>query len=436
MEASEKTQLQFGESADGTVRALDDRIVIQALTVADERAAALVRERQQAGKPATETVRRAIEIGARVLDREDTAAEVEWVRNEVRDELGSLGKLLGETLEGGSEEIAEQLTRAFGAERSDSVQAQVKEIVTVASREQREQIVKTLTAEDMSNPLVGVQARLSQAMLEAEKRHRVEVEKLREQHSSEARAMQGQVGELRKELHRLLERQAGEAAVAEAEAAGTRKGIGFEERVHSAIEAIADQRGDVATHTGGELADGGGKKGDVLVEIGACAGTAQGRIVFEVKDKKLSKNDAWKELNEAMAARASGFGVLVVAGEERIPSGREQLTEYQGNKLIVAVDRDEPAGTALSVAYRLAAARLAMTRDRDLNVDAPAVRIAADEAVTALKEAQRIRTTLTGIRTSSDKARELLDGMVKNVELKLERIDSLVAEADAAAASD
>ena len=112
-----------------------------------------------------------------------------------------------------------------------------------------------------------------------------------------------------------------------------------------------------ATHTGGEQAEGGGKKGDTLVELGAAEGPAAGRIVFEAKDKKLSKNEAWAELNEAMAARAAAFGVLVVAGEESVPAGREQLHEYEGNKLIVAVDRDEPDGLALETAYRLAAAR-------------------------------------------------------------------------------
>ena len=66
-------------------------------------------------------------------------------------------------------------------------------------------------------------------------------------------------------------------------------------------------RGDCATHTGGEQAEGGGKKGDTVVELGAADGPAAGRIVFEAKDKKLSKNQAWAELNEGMAARARGL---------------------------------------------------------------------------------------------------------------------------------
>ena len=119
----------------------------------------------------------------------------------------------------------------------------------------------------------------------------------------------------------------------------------------------------------------------MLVELGGADGPAMGRVVFEVKDKKLSKNIAWQELNEAMAARAASYGVLVVAGEERVPAGREQLREYEGNKLIVAVDREEPESLALSVAYRLAAARVSMARDRDLTVDAAEVRAVAEEAI-------------------------------------------------------
>src|SRR4029077_616386 len=103
--------------------------------------------------------------------------------------------------------------------------------------------------------------------------------------------------------------------------------------------------------------EGGGKKGDTLVELGAANGPSLGRIVFESKDRQaLSKKAAWDQLNLAMQTRAASFGVLVVAGEEQIPSGRQALHEYEGNKMIVAVDRDEPDEFVLEVAYRLAAA--------------------------------------------------------------------------------
>ena len=437
MEASERPQLPLDQAtADGSVRAIDDRLVIERLTVADAGSARVVREQAADGRSPAATVAKAIEIGTRVIDNEGTAANVDYVRRELEAGLGDLDKRLGGTLEEGAEALAERIATTFGAERSDSVQAQIKEIVTAESRHQREELVARLTAEDPTNPLVAMQVRIGKKMLETEERHRAEVELLRESHAKESRAMQGQVSELKENLARLLDKQGHELELAEAEQAGTRKGITFEERVHEALDAIAGARGDLALHTGGEQAEGGGKKGDTLVEIGACDGAAQGRIVFEAKDKQLTKNKAWAELNAAMAARAASFAVLVVAGEENVPAGREQLHEYEGNKLIVAVDRDEPEGLGLRVAYRLAAARVAMARDRDLTVDAAAVRDAAAEAISTLRQAQAIRSSLTGIKTQSDRARDGLNAMVEAIEAKLALIDSLVAEADAETADE
>jgi hypothetical protein len=71
-----------------------------------------------------------------------------------------------------------------------------------------------------------------------------------------------------------------------------------------------------------------------------------------------------------------------------------------------------------------------MAREHDLTVDAAEVRVVAEEAVTCLKQAQAIRSTLTGIKTSSDKARVSLDEMVEAVRARLERIESLIEVAD------
>ncbi len=101
MEASEKPKLpsdQAPSQGDGVVRALDDRLVIERLTVSDERAARVVRERAEAGQQPARTVSDAIEIGARVLDREDVGAEVDYVRAEFERASGAASvraRLLG-----------------------------------------------------------------------------------------------------------------------------------------------------------------------------------------------------------------------------------------------------------------------------------------------------------------------------------------------------
>jgi hypothetical protein len=414
MEAS--PQQRFPD-AEGTVRVLGDRLVIEALTIEDERAARVVRELAEGGQSPDQTVAKAIEIGTRVLDAEGTAVNVDYVRAELERGVGQLNKELGATLESGNEALAERIAATFGADRSDSVQQQIKQIVAQASEEQRIALARLFSAEDGANPLTDFKAAIVRGLTELDARR---------QRDSEADRKQGE--ELMKEIVTLRERLGAKQQVEAEVARGTAKGLSFEDRVHGAIERIASARGDSATHTGGEHAEGGGKKGDTLVELCAADGPAAGRLVFEAKDKKLSKNEAWTELNEGMAARAASYGVLVVADEDRIPSGREVLTEYEGNKLVVAVDREEPYGLPLEVAYRLAAARVAMARDRELQVDAAAVRDAAEEAISTLKQAQAIRSNLTGIKTSSDKARAALDALVENVRAKLERVESLVSD--------
>ncbi len=445
MEASEKPQLPLeGDAqapADGAVRAIGDRLVIEGLTINDERVARMVRQRTEAGHQAVQTVAKAIEIGARVLDREEVAAEVDYVKREferlqaahretierqnreaVEQIEETLEKALGDAeapgalgtaLQSHSGELADLIAEHFGEDREGAVHAQIRRML-----EQRdEQFMQRLSADDERNPLGPVLANIRNWTRERKADQDERDEKL-----------ETKLDELVEKIAELTGIEHGRDALEEAEEAGTRKGHSFEDRVDAAIERIAGARGDAASHTGGESAEGGGKKGDTLVELGAADGPAEGRIVFEAKDKKLSKNDAWRELNEGMAARAASFGVLVVAGEEKVPSGRETLAEYEGNKMIVAVDRDEPDCLALEVAYRLAAARVSMARDRELDVDPAAVRDAAEEAVSMLKQAQAIRSTLTGIKTSSDKARNGLDAMVASVQERLERIDSLVSE--------
>jgi hypothetical protein len=419
MEASEKPQLPLDGIDQGAVRAIGDRLVIERLELTDERAARVVRERAEAGQPPGVTITKAIEIGARVLDTEETAVNVDYVRAEFERHAGALRERLSKALETGDQQLAERIAETFDGTRDGSVQKEIDAMLSEALEEQRTKIAQLFSAEDGANPLTDFKAAVVRGLKALDERQQNEGEANRKR----IEALQRQVIELR-------EREDADERVATEAERGTAKGLTFEERVHEAVERIASSRGDCASHTGTEGAEGGGKKGDTLIELGAGEGPSTGRIVFEAKDKKLSKNAAWNELNGGMTARAASFGVLVVAGEDRIPSGREQLTEYEGNKLIVAVDREEPDSLVLEVAYRLAAARVLMARDRELDVDAVAVRDITAEAITLLKQAQAIRSMLTGIKTSSDKARAGLDAMIASLQEKLDRIDALVAEAD------
>src|SRR5436190_9512449 len=285
MEASEKPQLPLDDS---TLRVLADRLVIERMTVTDERSARVVRERAGAGHEPALTVRDAIEIGARVLEREGTAAEVAYVRGEIERELGKLNQELTGTLEAGNEEFAERIAIAFGADRSDSVQRQIAELVAKANEDQRQAIARLFSSEDGANPLTDFKAAMVRGMKELDARRQRDRE-----------ADRRQVEELTRELVTLRERFGANEVLEAEQARGTAKGFGFEERVHDAIEAIAAARGDAASHTGGEVAEGGGKKGDTLVEVGGCDGPARGATASRPRTKRLPKTDAGPRLTTA-----------------------------------------------------------------------------------------------------------------------------------------
>ncbi len=419
MEASEKPQLPLDQTVDGVVRALADRLVIESLTVTDERAARVVRERAEAGQEPARTVADAIEIGARVLDREDAAAEVDYVRAEFERHAGALRERLTKTLETGDTQLADRIAASFDGTRDGSVQKEIDRLLAKALEEQRTALLRLFSAEEGANPLHDFKGAMVRAFKALEARQQAEGAENRKR-----------IGELTRELVELKERDQGDRRVAEAEEAGTRKGRTFEDRVHQAIEGIAEGRGDCAHHVGDERGAGGSKKGDTVVEIGAADGPCLGRVVIEAKDERLSKNEAWAELNAAMQERDAEFAVLAVAGEERIPAGREQLLEYEGNKLIVALDPEVPDELGLDLVYRYARLRVLMARNRSLEVDAAGVRDASEAARSALKRVQSVRLALTNIDKSSLKAREGVDGIVADVEAELARIEGLIAAAE------
>ncbi len=418
MEASEKPQLPLDGIDQGAVRAIGDRIVIERLEMSDERAARVVRERAEAGQPPTATVTKAIEIGARVLDTEETAVNVDYVRAEFERHAGALRERLSKVLEAGDEQLAERIAQTFDGNRDGSVQKEIDQLVGEALEEQRMKIAKLFSAEDGANPLTDFKAAVVRGF-----------KALDERQQTEAEATRKRMEQLQRELIELKERDAAADRVAAEAERGSAKGRTFEELAHAALEAIASEHGDAAIHTGDTSNEAGAKKGDTVVELGGATGGALATIVFEAKNKKLSKNDAWAELAACLRERDAEYAVLIVAGEDKIPSGLEELTEYQGNKMIAVLDREDPDPLALRLVYRYVRARVLAAGGGVLEVDAAGVQDAAEEATAQLKRANRIRKSLTGVTSSAQAAREELDAMLADVERCLERIESLVAAA-------
>jgi hypothetical protein len=414
-----------------------DEVLIDGLAVEDRTLVELIERRLDREISAIETVTDALEIGARVLDREATGAEVDAIRRELERAsaeaehafaerarkiaegleeqferfLGEDGGAMSKVLDSHADGLAELIAQHFGGDRNTAVQHQVKEIVAKSLTDSRQDLLRQFSAQDGHNPLADFKASVVREVKRSGESHDKLIEK---------------IAQLESEVRRLHDARAAEDELAAERERGTGKGRAFEQQAFELIEDLAAVRGDAALHVGDERSASGGKKGDIVIEVDAASGAAKGRIAIDAKDEKLSKNRAWETLNAALAERDAAFAILLVASEEKVPSGRQQLHEYEGNKMIVTLDKESMDGRALELAYRYARCRCLMAAERDLALDAVGVRDAAEEALSALKDAQRIRSSLTGASNSVKAARDTLDGMVGRVEACLERVESLI----------
>jgi hypothetical protein len=415
------------------VRVIGDRVAIDGLVVDDECAVRLVRAREEAGDDPVKTVRDAVEIGARVLDREQAGANAEFVKTEfekasrdVQHEFTEQARTIAQFFETQfaavfneqDGQLAKELERRFGDGSATSVQNRVREAMAETLAKSREDLVRQFSASDERNPLADFKTAAVNQIHQAAQRS-----------DATQRALLEKMAELEKQLQALrLEKESRERLDEERER-GTAKGRTFEEAVAEAVDAIALAQGDVAEAVG-DVTEATGKVGDVVVAIDGCNGPARGRIVIEAKDSRLSKPKALDELERAMTERSADFAVLVVPTDEELPAKLEPLREYNGDKMVVALD-PEAGSLALEYAYRIARARVLMKRSDGEGIDAEAVRAVGERALAALTDERKIKNHLTGSKRNIDNAYRLVEEMAARVRGFLEEIDELVRPEDA-----
>ncbi len=409
-----------------------DRLRVDSLVIDDERAVLLARERTEAGEPLDALLIQAIEIGARVIGREQTAADTEFVKAEFERQARDLEQQFTQRAQLVGTDLTQRIDLAFGAESgvvpklldkhfgensSAAVQHQVKALVDDLLRTHREQLAKQFTATDASNPLAQFQQSAVGAIKHASTQQQEHLLRMNET-----------IVALKTEVAALKAEQEKDQAVADEAEKGTAKGRTYEDQVADALTALAAPRSDVVTAVGDRSDSGRSKKGDVVIDIGMCEGAALGRIAFEAKDRRLSQPEAIRELDGALSARNADFAVLVVPSDGELPSGMRALSEYHGDKMVVTWSADEGSALTLEVAYMLARARVLLAREEAGDrLDGAAIAQQTEKALQSLKDVRKIRSNLTAATNGIEGAKGVLDGVEKAVRGHLDEIRILLA---------
>jgi hypothetical protein len=413
------------------VHTLIGRVIIDHLVVDDPVAAELVRDRMDAGDDAARVISDAIEIGARVISREQAEINADFVRTEfekvsreVETAFADKARVVAEFFGAKVDEVfgpenghlQKELQRHFGDGSSTAVQHQLRQVMTEVSARMREDLLRQFSSADGNNPLADFKNAHIRVTRDAAERQAAELARVRE----EMVALKLQYEALRSE------REKREEVAAEHERS-TAKGRPYEEAVVEAIDAIAGAQGDDCDAVG-DIQGLGGRKGDVLVGIEGCSGPARARIVFEAKNSQVPRKRALAELDEAMAQRDAAVGVWVVPSEDKLPARTQPLREINGDKLFVVYD-PEDGPIALELAYRLARARALMARAEADGLDASALRAEVEKAVGTMEEVRRIKQQLTHATNGIEAAREIVESLDRRIRAHLAQIDALLAPA-------
>ena len=406
------------------VRTFDGELIVDGLHVTDECAVRLARDREERGESLDRLVTQMVEVGARVLDREQTGAQAEVVKAEFDRLTADFADRLNKVFGADEGHVARILERHFGDESSASVQHRVRAVMGELATQIREDVRKQFTADTEANPIVAIQRASLKVVRDTANQQAASLEVMNQR----LEAMRLEVAALKAEKEKL------EEVAAEAER-GTAKGRSYEESVFEALDAIAGAQGDDCDAVG-DVKGVGGKKGDVVVSIDACAGPARGRIVFEAKDSRLSKNRALADLDDAIATRDADYGIFVVPADDRLPARTPELREFNGNKLFVVYDPDEGRPVALELAYKLARARVLMARSEAAGVDSAAIAAEVERAFGAMEDVRRVKSQLTQATTYIGEATKIVDTLAANVRGHLGQIDELLRAAEGSGAGE
>jgi hypothetical protein len=403
------------------VRVLDDRIVVERLTVSDPALAAYLRERPAEDRPLI--VERALRIGLVALQDAGVTVNVDVVR-------GEFEKLIRQN-EQTNERAAlalEQTLRTNFADGDGRLPRTLEKFL--GDRGALRTMVDELFDEKKRDSAIGRIGRMLEkyfdgdasklALLLDPTRMNSPMHQFREEMAAGFKSLN----------ERLVAIEAAAAARATERSKSAAKGGDFEDLVEALLGEVARGAGDLLDRTVDEAGSTmRSKKGDFVLTVNPMlARGADLRIVVEAKDRKVSGREMREELRDAKTNRSAAVA-LVIFTPAHAPTGIAPFDVRAGDVYCV-LDPAAPDVATLEVAVRLARL-LAVSSLRETEVEVNSAAIGA--ALTGIREQldviKGLKAQLTSISGAASGVSTGLDRLRDNVIARV-----VEAEAELAAA--
>jgi len=403
------------------VRVIEDRIVVERLTVSDPALAAYLRERPAEDR--TVIVERALRIGLLALQDAGVTVNVDVVRGEFEK--------LARQNEQANERAAlalEQTLRTNFADGDGRLPRTLERFL--GDRGALRTMVEELFDEKKRDSAIGRIGRMLEKYFDGDaSKLAVMLDPTR---------MNSPMHQFRQEItagfkslnDRLIAIEAAAAARAAERSKSAAKGGDFEDLVEALLGELARGAGDLLDRTVDEAgATMRSKKGDFVLTVNPMlARGADLRVVVEAKDRKVSGREMREELREAKTNRSAAVA-LVVFTPAHAPTGIAPFDVRAGDVYCV-LDPAAPDLSTLEVAVRLARLlAVSSLRETEAEVDSAAIGAALSGIREQLDVIKGLKAQLTSISGAASGVSTGLDRLRDNVIARV-----VEAEAELAAA--
>jgi hypothetical protein len=400
------------------VRVLEDRIVVERLTVADPALAAYLRERPADDRAVI--VERALRIGLLALQDAGVTVNVDVVRNEF-EKLVHQAEQVNER----AATAFEQTLRTNFADGDGRVPRTLEKFL--GDRGALRKMVDELFDEKKRDSAIGRIGRMLETYFDGDASKLAVLLDPTRMNSPMHQFRQEMAAGFKSLNDRLVAIEAAAAARASERSKSAAKGGDFEDLLEGLLGELARGAGDLLDRTADEAGSTmRSKKGDFVLTVNSeLARGADLRIVVEAKDRKVSGREMREELREAKTNRSAAVA-LVVFTPAHAPTGIAPFDVRAGDVYCV-LDPAAPDPATLEVAVRLARL-LAITslRETQAEIDSSAIGAALVGIREQLDVIKGLKAQLTsisgaasGVSTGLDRLRDNIIGRVVEAEAEL-----------------